>query len=404
MSRKRILVIGINSAPEPTGIGRYTGEMLEWLVANGYEVTMVTAFAYYPQWKIQPPYSGHAYKKEVSHEGKLTVYRCPLYVPANPTGLKRLIHEATFHVSAFFVILRLLFKQTHQITLAIAPPFHLGTLALFYSWFKKTRTIYHIQDLQVDVAKELDILKQKWMFETLFGLEKFILSKVDVISTISDGIRKKIRTKIDKPVMIFLNWVDTAHFYPVSNRNDLKVNWGFSTTDKVVMYSGSIGEKQGLSGLVNVAKDLPDIKFVICGTGPFKDKLQVQANEMGLSNVYFFPLQTYSVFNDFLNMADLHLVLQKGGASDLMMPSKLSTILAIGGLVLVTAKPQTALYDVITDHKMGLVVEPENDLMLGEAILDCLANASCQERVNARRFAEANLSRDNVLGGMFGSV
>jgi len=403
---KRILVIGINSAPELTGIGRYTGEMLNWMVAQGYEVTMVTAFPYYPQWKVQPPHSGRFYKKEVSHEGKLTVYRCPMYVPAHPTGLKRLIHEATFLISAFFVILKLLFERTHQVTLAIAPPFHLGTLALFYGCFKKTHTIYHVQDLQVDAARELGMLKQNWLFSVLFGLEKFILRKMDTRSTISDGIRKKIMAKIDKPVKIFPNWVDTKGFYPIEKRCALKEQWGFAASDKIVMYSGSIGEKQGLSGILDVAATLrdTDIKFVICGTGPFKDKLFDQAEEMGLKNLFFFPLQGYEVFNGFLNLADLHLVLQKASASDLMMPSKLSTILAVGGLVLVTAQPDTSLYEMVAAHKMGMVVEPENNQRLKAAILQGLAGDYLQERINARRFAEINLSRDQVLGGMFGSV
>lgn len=34
----KILVYGINYSPELTGIGKYTGEMVEWLAAQGHEV------------------------------------------------------------------------------------------------------------------------------------------------------------------------------------------------------------------------------------------------------------------------------------------------------------------------------------------------------------------------------
>lgn len=39
----RILIHGINFSPELTGIGKYSGEMAEWLAAQGHEVRVVTA-------------------------------------------------------------------------------------------------------------------------------------------------------------------------------------------------------------------------------------------------------------------------------------------------------------------------------------------------------------------------
>jgi colanic acid biosynthesis glycosyl transferase WcaI len=96
-------------------------------------------------------------------------------------------------------------------------------------------------------------------------------------------------------------------------------------------------------------------------------------------------------------MADVHLVLQKGDASDLVMPSKLTTILSVGGLALVTANANTSLGEVMNQHQMGVVIEPENEDTLKDAILRCCSEDYTQERVNARRFAEINLNKDNIL-------
>ncbi len=74
----KILVYGINYSPELTGIGKYTGEMVEWLAAQGHEVRVITAPPYYPQWQVGENYSAWRYKRE---EGAATVWRCPLYVP-----------------------------------------------------------------------------------------------------------------------------------------------------------------------------------------------------------------------------------------------------------------------------------------------------------------------------------
>lgn len=399
--KKRVLVIGINCLPELTGIGRYTGEMLEWLAGQDYEATMVTAYPYYPDWEVQQPYRNFLYCKD-SPDPRLTIYRCPLYVPLKPSGLKRMIHEATFLLSAFFVVLRLLFKPKYDLCMVIAPPFHLGLLGLFYRFFKGTPVHYHIQDLQIDAAKELKMLKPDWIFSILFGLEKFILKKSDLVSTISAGMRKKLLAKVDRPLMLFPNWVDTDLYFPVDDPDLLKGRWGFEPEDRLVLYSGSIGEKQGLDALIRVGRKLqsyPGIKLIICGTGPYKDSLVRMADD--LDNVYFFPLQKKETFNEFLNIATVHLVLQKKDASDLVMPSKLTTILAVGGLALVTASENTSLYEVITQHNIGIVIPPEDETELENVILDCCDRGYALKRQNARQYAATALNKNEILQQVF---
>ncbi|NEU10247.1 WcaI family glycosyltransferase [Flavihumibacter sp. R14] len=395
----RILVIGINCLPELTGIGRYTGEMVTWFADNGYECNVVTTFPYYPYWEVQKPYWGKFYKKEVLKDGRLTLYRCPFYVPGMPSGLKRLIHEASFFLSAFFMIVMLLFKPGHKNIYCIAPPFHLGFLAVFYRFFKGGRIIYHVQDLQIEAARDLKILKPEWIFSFLFRMEKYILSKADHISTISAGMVRKKELKIDKEVSLFPNWVDTLKFHPIRDKN-IQAEWGFNAEDKIVLYSGSLGEKQGLEVLIGIAVQLrvhSHIKLVICGTGPYKEILQQMSLEAGTDNISFLPLQKQAVFNRFLNMVTVHLVIQKGGASDLVMPSKLTTILAAGGLALVTADAGTTLHDVVKVNNMGIVVPPENKEQLLAAILNACTKDYSLQRVNARAYAEQYLEKEAIL-------
>lgn len=404
--KKRILVLGINCLPELTGIGKYTGEMVSWLAENGHETTMVTGFPYYPNWKVQEPYTGKGYKKEKLFGDNLTIYRCPLYVPANPTGFKRLLHEGLFFVSAGFVVFRLLFGKKQDVIFAIAPPFHLAILALFYRFFRGGKIVYHVQDLQIEAARELKMLKP-WMFDMLFGIEKFILRKMDFVSTISEGMMAKVKHKAFGKLIFFPNWVDTESFYPLSDRELLKEKWGYQRADHVILYSGSIGEKQGLDALIRIADHLRDkdtIKILICGTGPYKKELIRMAEEKELNNLAFLPLQGFDVFNEFLNMADVHLVLQKANASDLVMPSKLTSILAVGGLALVTANEGTTLHDVIKTHGMGVVIEAEKEDLLAESIVFIAENDHELFRKNARMYAEQYLDKRNILPKMMADI
>lgn len=403
---KRVLLIGGNFFPEPTGIGKYNGEMIDWLSTQGFFCTVITTFPYYPFWRIQDPYtkSRFWFKKElrISVAGSLpiNIIRVPHYVPHNPSGFKRILSDFTFFFSSFFIILTLIFKKKFDYITTVAPPFQIGLLAVLYKKFKGAKFLYHIQDLQIEAAKELNMIKSPLLIKALFSLERLILSNADFISTISVGMIKKVKIKCNKNIFLFPNWVDTEQFLPVSERGKLKENFGFNSADKIVLYSGAIGEKQGLEAILLSARALKDfhfIKFVICGSGPYKEKLQLLKKNLGLKNVIFYPLQPIKKFNDFLNIGDIHLVLQKNGASDLVMPSKLTTILSVGGLAIVTATSGTCLHDIISKENIGILIEPENQEALNKAIKTAALNENSKIERNARIYAEINLSINQVL-------
>jgi colanic acid biosynthesis glycosyl transferase WcaI len=398
------LLITTNYHPEPTATGKYNGELIEWLVNNGHNCTVVTTYPHYPHWKVQPPYKNGWFKKETKRftpgGALLTVYRCPGFIPAVPTGKNRLIQEFTFLVSAIFVMINLLFKKRCNYSIAVAPPFHTVFLARFYKFFKKTKIVYHIQDLQIDTAEELGMLKSKALFNQLYKLEKNQFRKSDFVSTISDGMIKKIKSKYERDVIFFPNWVDTGQFFPLENRNELKRKWGYNDTDFICLYSGGIGEKQGLEVIIHAAKLLNNnkqIKFIICGIGQYKAALEKLANDFELKNLVFLPLQDKSVFNEFLNMGDLHLVIQKSKASDLALPSKLTTILSVGGVAIITAFPGTSLYNLTHNYDLGFTCNPDDPEALANALLKIVEEDLTAKRINASVYAKNYISIQNVI-------
>lgn len=394
---KRLLLIGGNYAPEPTGIGKFNGEMMNWLVNNGYDCTVITSYPYYPQWEVQKPYDrGKSwYRKEETNDGRLKIYRCPQYVPAKPSGKSRIMLDFTFAVSAFFKLMQLLPKKRYDLVISVVPAFHLGLLALLYKTLRRSKVLYHIQDLQIDAARDLNMIRSSRVINMMLGLERFILQKADYVSSISGGMMRKIAEKVNKEINFFPNWVDVERFYPLENRAQLKSMYGFNAEDKVVLYSGAIGEKQGLEAILHAAAMLTDVQFVICGSGPYKEKLKEKGKD--LQNVHFLPLQPLEHFNQFLNMADVHLIIQKASASDLVMPSKLTTVLAVGGVALITANPGSSLYELVKEHNIGVLVEAENPDALTEGIRQAVTDSSALLQQSARKYAIDHLSISRVM-------
>src|SRR5690606_473036 len=260
--------------------------------------------------------------------------------------------------------------------------------------------LYHIQDLQIEAARDLNLIRSDTVINSLLKIEQIILKKADYISTISRGMATKIQVKSDKKIYLLANWVNIELFQPLQDKSALKKMYGFKSTDKVILYSGAIGEKQGLDMIIYAAKALKDhanVKFLICGSGPYSKKLISLTNELNLDNIHFLPLQPLLEFNKILNMADVHLVIQKSQASDLVMPSKLTTILAVGGLALVTANKESELYNLISAHGIGIVIAPDSQFALTKGILKAIEGDWRTMTAKARQYAEIYLSIDSIL-------
>lgn len=394
----KILVYGINYLPELIGIGKYTTEMCEWLADQSDEVEVITGMPSYPNWEVFDSYKRRWWFTETIKNVK--VHRSPLYVPKQVSGATRILHEISFGISTLIFWTPRLFRR-YDVIICIAPPLQLGLAGVIYRMLHKTLFIYHIQDLQLDAAKQLGLIKSKFLLSIVEGLEKIILKRSHFVSTISDGMMRKVNSKgipADK-IVSFRNWIDTSLMAPATPDPGIRSLFGIDSSKKVILYSGNIGEKQGIEIIIEVAEALKESEafFLIIGDGAFKKKLQDLAQSKRLENIKFFPLQPIELLPGILNIADLHLVLQKKAAADLVMPSKLTAILSVGGAAIVSAEKGTTLFDIVDQNKMGILIEPESALALRIAISENLNKDLNEIRRNARYYAQSYLEKEAIM-------
>ncbi len=135
--------------------------------------------------------------------------------------------------------------------------------------------------------------------------------------------------------------------------------------------------------------------FVLCGNGAGRADLVARCQ--GLTNVRFLDLQPAERLPDLLATADIHLLPQRADAADLVMPSKLTGMLASARAVVATAHTGTELANVV--QTCGLVVPPEDPAALAQAIHTLALDAALRERLGAAGFAytQAHLDREAVL-------
>jgi colanic acid biosynthesis glycosyl transferase WcaI len=375
----KIIIYGINYSPDLVGVGKYTGEMGDWLRKQGHEITVITAPPYYPNWKLNNSFDSIFYKR--NKQNGITIWRCPLYVPAKPTAITRVLHLLSFTISSIPIVgINCFFKP--DLIIQIAPTIFCAPSTLFFSKITRTKSILHIQDFEVDALFGLNLASNNSSNSAIKNIilmfESWILRKFDLVSTISTGMLNGAKRKgiLEDRLILFPNWSEVERFENTNPSPELLENLGVKPNNKVILYSGNMGEKQGLESVILAAesmKNFTDIIFLMVGDGASKSRLMQMAQDLNLSNIVFAPLQEYAELPKLLASANVHLVIQKRGVADAVLPSKLTNILAAGGNVVITADENSTLGQLSIEFPyIAVIVEPESITALVNGIQQAL--------------------------------
>jgi colanic acid biosynthesis glycosyl transferase WcaI len=398
----KILILAINFAPELTGIGKYVGEMTEWLAGQGWAVRVVTAPPYYPAWRVPPGYSAWRYRRERLPNS--LVVRCPLYVPSEPSAVRRVLHLVTFALSSFPVAVWQAVTWRPDVLFVVEPPLFCAPTALVAARLGGAKAWLHVQDFELDAAFEIGTLRSTALRRAAAVLERWLMRRFQRVSTISARMLEKVVAKGVPPARgrLFPNWVDCATVRPIDSTSALRRELAIPDDVRVVLYSGSFGQKQGLELLLDVARAMQptsSVFFLLCGEGPGRARLQEMAR--ALPNVRFIPLQPLERLNELLNLADVHVLPQRAGAEDLVLPSKLTAMMASGRPVIATARPGSEVARAVVQG--GCVVPPGDVAAFARAVLELTGDADLRRRLGqaGRQFALHSWEKARVLRHAF---
>lgn len=393
----KLLIYGLNYAPELTGTGKYTAQMAEALAARGHDVRVVCAPPYYPAWRISPGWSAWRYARE-TREG-VSVRRAPLWVPAHPRGATRVVHLTSFALTSVGPMLAQ-WRWRPAVVMAIAPTLLCAPAALALARATGASAWLHVQDFEVDAAFELGLLENGYAARLAHAFERAMLTRFDVASSISERmVERLIALGVERERTLCLpNWVDVQTLRPIGRASRYREELAIGAGEKVVLYAGNMGAKQGLERLVSAAARLAaraDIRFVFCGDGVLREALAAQCAQ--LPNCKMMALQPAQRLNELLNLADIHVLPQRADAADLVMPSKLTGMMASGRAIVATAREGTQLHRVLRGR--GVVVAPEDEVALADAIERLSGDERLRARLGAaaRRYAVRELSPDAVI-------
>ena len=204
-----------------------------------------------------------------------------------------MLHELSFGASCL-AWWPSLWTWSWDAILAVCPLLQSGLIPALLARRQKVPFIFHVQDLQLDAARELAIIRQPLLFACLTCLERFLFTQAQAVTTISRAMAARIQDKGTPPERLHLlpNWADLEDIRPGSRRNALRRELGLNA-EVMVLYAGNMGEKQGLEVILDAAaitRYNHTIRYVFVGEGAARKRLMDRAQRLALENGEFLAL------------------------------------------------------------------------------------------------------------------
>lgn len=330
-----ILLLSMNFPPEMIGVGKYTGELAQWLARRGHRVDAVVAHPHYPGFAARCARPGR-YARTL--EADVDVTRCPLILRRGGRGIWRLVAPLSFGLAAAPVAVWRALRSRPAVVLCVEPTLASAPAAMLAARLIGAGLVLHVQDLEVDAAFSTGILRSRALRWAAERLERRLLRAFDGVITISEAMAKRLADKGVAPerLMVLRNWVSAAT--PAIQPATARARLGIAADERVVLYAGSLGAKQNVPLLLDALRQVSarrPVRVVIAGEGPMAPLVEAARHQ--LPKLIRLPLQTTERHAELLAMADVHVLPQDARAADLVFPSKLGPMLASGRPIVVTA-------------------------------------------------------------------
>lgn len=384
-----VTVLGLNYAPETTGIAPYTTALARHLAAEQHEVTVVAGHPHYPEWELHP---GYEEPRPPENDRGVRLVRVPHPVPNDPTGHARVWMEFVF---AFRCAVRLV-RERPRVVVVVSPALLALVPAILLRPLFRHRVGVIVQDLYGAALSETG-LSDGIMTQAVTWLERQLLKHSHGIVVIHDVFKRRlIEAGIPEcNIEVIPNWAHVS-MPDIQDREATRTSLAWREDEFVALHAGNMGAKQGLEGLIDVARlaesQGSSVRIVLMGTGSRRAALE--AHGSGLRRLTICDGLPIGQFERALSAADCLLLHEKPGVVEMSVPSKLTTYFAAGRPVVAATDARSGAASLMRAAGAGLTVSAGDPQAILDAI-ELLANKPDHAREfgeSGRRYAAEHLT------------
>jgi colanic acid biosynthesis glycosyl transferase WcaI len=386
----RIVVLCPHFAPDAAPTGTVMTRIVAELVARGHEVHVVSALPWYRLHAIEPGWEGRVVRRESTSWGSISRVH-PFPGPDKTNLARRAIGFVGYSALAGLEALRVggVLSRVDAV-IAMSPPLTLGLTGWIVSRLRRGALVFNIQDVFPDAAIETGAISNPWIIRAARRLEAMSYRCADAITVLSEDLADNVRAKLPRrnsaapastKVHVIPNFVDIDAIVPEHRLTAYRAELGLGD-GPVVLYAGNIGFSQSLDLLLEAARLMPDVQFLINGEGSARQELQ--ARSAGLPNVLIAGYVDAHRLSELLATGDVHVVPLKRGLARVSVPSKTYSIMAAARPVLASIDPGTAVPRILAESGGGVAVPPEDVAAFVVALRAMLADPTAVQAMGER--------------------
>jgi glycosyltransferase involved in cell wall biosynthesis len=380
-------LVGVNYAPELTGIGPYTAELAEYIIGRVASVRVITGLPTYPSWTIPSEYRTGRRFAEVRSEVQVT--RVRHYVPGKQDALRRGAYEMSFGIHAGRVPV-----APVSLIVGITPALGGAVAAARLARRHRVPFVAVVQDLMGRAAGQSGIVGGRSVAGLASGLEARTLLRADAVVVVSDAFRSTLDDYGLDPARVYTiqNWSRATE--PVGDRVATRARLGWPRGTTIALHTGNMGLKQDLANVVQAARlsvAESNVRWVLMGEGSQRTALATLA--AGLPNLEFLPLCDWADYPAVLDAADVLLLNERSGVAEMCLPSKLTSYFRSGRPVAAAVDPTGAAAGELARAGAPAPVPPADPTALLRLVGELAASPrSCHAHGQAQKaYAEREL-------------
>lgn len=317
----KVLIISQYFFPENFRINDLAWELKK----RGHEITVLTGLPNYPQGEYFKGYSDKKNCDELWHD--IPVYRCKLR-PRKTGSINLIRNYLSFVKEANKKLKELHNKDFDLIYVFEVSPITVALPAIKFKKKKDIPIIINIQDLWPENIMAVTGISNPIIIGLINKMVNYIYQHCDLILAASPSFVSKIRDRVRNKEKVKY-WPQ----YSIVNKTNEEVSL-FDEDCFNIVFTGNIGEAQGIDLAVEAAKVLKDKKICwhFIGEGRSKDKLINLVNKYNLEDkVKFYGFHPENEIPKYLKNADAALlILKPNPVFEMTIPAKLQTYFACG--------------------------------------------------------------------------